>query len=102
MSATGLKVEQVVGQYVERVIPPSSHQLVFEKYRQAIIEKHPVQWEEVSVYPSGKKIGLVKISPVFDSAGVCTNLVGAVHDITEFRKVEEAAQKNQSEITPSK
>jgi PAS domain S-box-containing protein len=96
--ATGLNAGQIVGKYVEEVLPPSAHEMVFPKYRIAIQEKRTIQWEEVSVYPSGKKIAIVKVNPVFDERGVCTNLVGAVHDITEFREAEEAVRKSQEEL----
>ena len=98
LAATGLNAGQIIGKYVEEVIPPDSHKLVFTKYKTAIQEKRTVQWEEVSIYPSGKKTAIVKVNPVFDERGVCTNLVGAVHDITEFREAEEAVRKSQEEL----
>src|SRR5262249_30686165 len=51
-------------------------------------ERRTVRWEEISAYPSGTKHGDVAITPVFDAAGACTNLVGTVHDVTVRRQAE--------------
>jgi PAS domain S-box-containing protein len=81
LSANGLRIEQVIGKDVERVLPPSTHQLVLSKYRQAIQEKRSVQWEEMTIHPDGKKTIVVTINPVFDERGDCTYLVGNMHDV---------------------
>src|SRR5919109_4612257 len=89
LQATGLKSDQVIGRYIEEVIPPASHELVLANYRKAIEERVPVMWEEVSVYPSGNKTAIVTVNAIYDDAGICTHLVGAVHDLTEIKKIEE-------------
>src|SRR5687768_15304737 len=83
LTTTGLTREQVEGRYVHEVIPEPSLSLVLQKYRQAIIEKRRVQWEEITPYPTGVKTGVVTVTPVWDDQGVCRQLVGSVHDITE-------------------
>jgi PAS domain S-box-containing protein len=88
--ATGLSESQVVGRYVDEVIPEPSLSLVITKYRQAIEERRTVQWEEVTKYPSGRKFGSVSVTPVFDAIGTCTQLVGTVSDVTEQRLQQEA------------
>lgn len=98
LSATGLSADQVHGKAVEEVVPPASHDLVFSNYRKAIQEKRSVQWEEVSEFPSGKRTAIVRVSPVFNEQGICTNLVGAVHDVTEFRNAEMAVRKLQEQV----
>lgn len=42
--ATGLAKSDVVGKYIEEVIPRSAHALVLSKYRQAISTKQAVSW----------------------------------------------------------
>ena len=99
VSTTGLEYSQVVGKRVDEVIPESSLTLVLEKYREAIREKRVVRWEETSEYPTGTLTGEVSIVPVLDDTGNCTHLVGAIHDITERRKLESQfrqAQKMES------
>ena len=86
---TGLPFEQVVGKKVNEVIPEPSLSMVLGKYRQAIEEKTIVRWEEISDYPNGRLTGEVSVAPVIDDAGKCTHLVGAVHDITGRKRVEE-------------
>lgn len=87
--ATGLKKEQVIGKKVRDVIPPESLPLVLDKYRQALERCEQVEWEEVSHYPSGKKIGIVCVTPIVNSQGDCNMMVGVVHDITQRKKQEE-------------
>jgi len=88
LKATGLAEDHVVGRLVEEVIPPASLAAVRDRYREAVRERRTVRWEEVSEYPSGTRHGDVAITPVFDAAGVCTNLVGTVHDVTPRREAE--------------
>jgi PAS domain S-box-containing protein len=88
--ATGLTEEQVVGRYVDEVIPEPSLSLVLANYRRAIAERVTVRWEEVTPYPAGTKIGEVSITPVIEPNGQCTQLVGTVSDVTEVRAQQEA------------
>jgi len=93
LQATGLKSDQVVGRFADEIIPPSSQPLVFGNYKKSIQEKVPVIWEEVSEYPAGRKTAIVTINAVYNEAGICTHLVGAVHDITERKQMEEIVLK---------
>ncbi|MFA5267457.1 MAG: PAS domain S-box protein [Methanoregula sp.] len=88
LDTTGIPEEQVIGKYVHDVIPEPSLTLVLEKYNQAIRDNTTVSWEEITEYPSGKKWGDVRVTPLTDATGRCTNLVGSVHDITERKLVE--------------
>jgi PAS domain S-box-containing protein len=72
LARLGLQAEEVIGNSVESVFPVSIHQLIFDNYRKAVRERKAVQWEE--------KSAVVTVSPIFDSQGVCTNLVGVIHD----------------------
>ncbi len=98
LAVTGLSREQVVGKRMEEVLPPESHALVKEKYKQAIQEHKTVKWEEVSAYPTGTLYGEVSASPFYDSSGTCTYLVGSVHDITEIRRAELKIRKMNEEL----
>ena len=93
LEITGLPEGQIVGVSARDVIPASAHALVFGKYREAIESGLPAHWEEVSEYPTGKKIGAVTVVPVMDALGVCTQLVGMVHDITERTLADQAIRE---------
>lgn len=97
LQTTGLSREQIVGQYVDAIIPEPSLSTVLANYEKAIREKNKQQWEETSMYPAGTRTGIVTITPVFNNNGDCEMLVGTVHDITE--RVE--AQKEKDKIAYS-
>jgi PAS domain S-box-containing protein len=86
--ATGLIPGKVIGQPVQAVIPEPSLSQVLGHYRQAIHEKRAVHWDEITEYPTGTKCGEVMVTPVFDSQGACTELLGRVHDVTERKRQE--------------
>ncbi|MFC6223563.1 PAS domain S-box protein [Hymenobacter artigasi] len=87
---TGLPVEQVVGRYVEDIIPEPSLSLVLTKYREAISSMERVIWQETTDYPTGQVTGEVSVTPVPDEHGRCCQLVGVVHDLTKEKQVEKA------------
>ena len=95
-SITGLSEEMVVGKFVKEIIPEPALSIALNKYKLAILEKSVVKWIETTEYPTGKLIGDVSISPVFDNVGNCTHLVGSVHNITEKRRIE--YEKNKAYI----
>ena len=89
LRSTGLTSDQVIGRYVDEVIPSYRHELVFNNYRKAIQERVPVTWEEVSTDPAGTKTAIVTVNAIYNEAGNCTHLVGAVHDLTEIKQIEQ-------------
>ena len=94
LDATGFTEEHIVGKRVDEVIPEPSLSLVLGKYKQAIEQNRSVKWEETSVYPSGEKTGDVTITPALNEEGVCTHLIGSVHDITERLRAEQEIRSN--------
>ncbi|EEF59685.1 ATP-binding protein [Pedosphaera parvula] len=93
LATTGLSENQVTGKLVNEVIPEPSCSMVLGHYKQAIQERKTIRWEETSNYPSGKKVGMVSITPIFNPDGVCINLIGTVHDITERKQIEEKLER---------
>ena len=89
LDATGLSESRVTGKLVEEVIPQPSYSLALENYKKAIREKKTSRWEETTDYPSGRRVGAVSVTPIFDSRGKCINLIGTVHDLTERKRSEE-------------
>jgi PAS domain S-box-containing protein len=86
---TGIDEGAVVGRLVTEVVPEPSLSLVLANYRRAIAERRMVTWDEVSSYPAGVRHGEVSVAPVFDASGVCTHLVGSVHDVTQNRLAQQ-------------
>lgn len=97
LNATGLALDQIIGKNVKDVIPEPSLSIVLGHYETAIKTKSSVSWEEITPYPTGTKIGEVRIAPIYDNNDNCKILIGSVHDITEIRnyskKLEESMEK---------
>ncbi|HET9830777.1 MAG TPA: PAS domain S-box protein, partial [Vicinamibacterales bacterium] len=98
LAAMGLTREQVEGRLVRDVIPPPSTDLVLKHYRDAIQSGRTVRWKEVSTYPSGRRVGEVAVTPLFDANGVATHLIGIVHDITEREALEESLHQREDRL----
>jgi PAS domain S-box-containing protein len=96
--ATGLPEQAVVGRRVDEIIPEPSLGLVRSKYRQAIATASPVSWQETSRYATGERHGEVSVTPVYDGAGRCVQLVGTVHDITDRKRVEEERRRIEEQL----
>jgi PAS domain S-box-containing protein len=79
LAASGLRIEQVIGKDVEKIFPASTHQLIVSKCKQAIEEKGTVQWEQAAIGSNGPIMTILVLNPVFDERGVCTKLVGCMH-----------------------
>lgn len=94
-NVTGMTAEMVEGKLVDDIIPEPSLSLVLEKYRQSIKQNSVVKWEETSNYPSGQLMGDVSVAPVINEKGICTHLVGSVHDITEQKRSEKIIRENE-------
>ncbi len=96
LAVTGLTREKVVGKRIEEVLPETAHAL--GKYKEAISEKKTVFWEQVFAYPTGELAGAVTVTPVLNAHGVCTHLVGSIHDITEHEQVDEALRESEEKF----
>ncbi|MCJ8290182.1 MAG: PAS domain-containing sensor histidine kinase [Crocinitomicaceae bacterium] len=96
--STGLSIESIIGQLVNDVIPEPSLSKVLEFYSKAIAENETIRWEEVSDYPTGKLTGDVSVSPIYNTEGECTFLVGSVHDITLRKQAEVQLQRKKEEL----
>lgn len=96
--ATGLAEQAIIGKLVDEVITTESTANVLSRYALAIERREPVSWLEISEYPSGKKYGEVKVTPVFDTEGKCTNLVGTVHDLTRYMQAEAEQRRLEEQL----
>lgn len=93
---TGLSSEKVIGKLITEVIPEPSLSIVLEKYKEAVNEKKFVTWEETTDYPTGRRTGVVTVGPVIDNNDECSNLIGSVHDITEYKLALKKVNESES------
>jgi PAS domain S-box-containing protein len=98
LDATGLKREEVEGRLVRDVVPSPSAELALKHYRVAIQSGRTVRWREVSVYPAGRRVGDVAVTPLYDRHGVATHLAGIVHDITDRESLEESLHQREERL----
>ena len=96
---TGLEENQIINKYIDEVIPKPSLNLVLENYQKAISTKSSVTWEEITTYPTGEKIASIIVTPIFNSKGICTQLIGTIHDITEERTASIEREKISNELS---
>ena len=95
LAGTGLTLETIVGKRIDEVMPKDTHPQVIDKYKEAIRSRAPVSWEQVAVFPAGKRVGHMTALPVFDASGTCTHILGTVHDVTQLRQTEEILRQAQ-------
>ncbi|MDB5280797.1 MAG: domain S-box-containing protein [Ferruginibacter sp.] len=98
LQAMGITLKQLQNKHVKDIIPRSSLHLVLGKYKEAIDTKKTVHWEETSEYATGIKTGIVSISPIYNEAGKCIQLVGTVYDITERKKAEQLISQSEAKF----
>src|SRR5262249_53331934 len=72
--------------------------MVLSHYREAILSGQTARWEEESVYPAGRRCGEVAVTPLYDSCGVATHLIGIVHDITKRKRLEESLRESEERL----
>jgi PAS domain S-box-containing protein len=83
------KKEEVVGKYIDEITPEPLLSTVLKKYREAILTRQTVRWEDVFNYPiTGKTYGSISVTPVFNNRGNCTMLVVTLNNITDRKKAE--------------
>jgi len=80
---TGWTREQVEGQPIEKIMPEASHELVREKYNEAIALGKVIDYVEEAQHPSGIKYGEIRVIPVIGEPGDPVRILGIANDITE-------------------
>lgn len=89
MLQTGLPDEAVIGQPVSTIIRSPAWELLRENALKAIQQQDKVEYEDVNEFPTGRRIGIISLTPATD-VNACKNyLIGSVHDITEIRNYTE-------------
>ena len=95
---SGLEKDQVLGKEIGDVLPKSVKINLFKNNENAIKTNKTIKWEEEIEYRLGKRYGEIAVTPFWDNAGVCTYIVGSIHDITENKLAEISIRKVNEEL----
>jgi len=86
---TKLQPEQVVGKYVEEILPESDVDTAVSGYKRAIETREIVSYIEMVDFGFGVDVVETTITPVFDKIGECKFLIGASRDIKQLVQTRE-------------
>lgn len=98
LEATGLTIDQVLGSYIDDVVPQPSLDLALEHFRTAIRENRTVSWDATTIYSTGQRTGHVSVTPVPDAGGRCAHLIVTVHDVTARVQAEQALRDHTAQL----
>ncbi|TDP88739.1 PAS domain S-box-containing protein/diguanylate cyclase (GGDEF)-like protein [Halanaerobium saccharolyticum] len=91
-NATGLKTEDIKGKTPVEAFGKDFGEELETNYRQCLIEKKTISYEEELDLPAGKRIWLTKLTPVINDKGEAEKIVGTSLDITENKIKENEIQ----------
>jgi PAS domain S-box-containing protein len=80
---TKLKPDEVIGKYVQEILPEKDLNTAVRGYKKAIQTRQPAQYIEMVDFGFGLDIVETTIMPVFDNSGRCNYLIGASRDIKQ-------------------
>ncbi|SHF14676.1 PAS domain S-box-containing protein [Cnuella takakiae] len=80
---TGWQPEQVIEKPMEKIIPPTSQDLVREKYKAALETEQIVDYIEESEHPSGNKYAQIRVIPIKGQNGEPWRILGIANDLTD-------------------
>lgn len=95
-AVTGLREDQVVGHRPQDILPPEAAEFALGRYRAAVDSRVPLVYSEDIMLPAGRVVFETILTPIIDSEGNCTHLLGALRDITARKVAEEALQESEA------
>jgi two-component system sensor histidine kinase NreB len=95
---TGLDSEGIVGNEVEYLLHQKESKFTIDKCKEAIRAKKSFFYEESFDLLEGQIILEIKLTPIFDSNGLCTHLLAVAHNITEYKHAEKKLQVSKQEV----
>ncbi len=95
-SVTGLSEADVIGRRPEEFLPPAAAEFVLQRYREAIDVGEVLKYSEDILLPAGRVVFETVLTPIMDSSGQCTHLLGAMRDISDRTFAEEALRESES------
>lgn len=81
--------EDAYGKLIEDVYDTEMAEFLTNKYRQAVIAKKPIFYDDNFELPNGKLSGESVLTPIFNEEGICTHVISITRDITEQKRFEE-------------
>jgi PAS domain S-box-containing protein len=88
-----LSEHQVIGKSLEEIMPEPIRSHFTTKTKEAIETGKPVRFETDASLSKGLMHFDTTVTPIFDEAGNCTNLMVASHDITDRKRAELALRR---------
>jgi sigma-B regulation protein RsbU (phosphoserine phosphatase) len=86
----GYHASEMIGQSVNRIIPPNAHAQEAEILKRLCHGEHLEHYETVRIAKDGRHVAVsLTISPVLDAAGTIIGASKIVRDITERKQMEE-------------
>lgn len=95
---SGYNEDQVIGHYLNDFVPESDLNVILMNYQLAISTKNKVTWEYERNYATGLKTIITTVTPIFNSKGICTQLIGTIHDVTKERIALNEREKISNEL----
>lgn len=92
---TGLTESNVVGLRPEDILPPDAAAEALDRYQAAVDSRAVLTYAEDIVLPAGRVVFETILTPILNSFGDCTHLLGALRDVTERAAAEEALRKSE-------
>ena len=96
LRVTGLRESDVVGCRPEQFLPPETAVMLLERYQAAIDSREAVTYSEDVVLPAGHVVFEAMVTPIFDSTGDCTHILGALRDVTARTAAELALRESEA------
>lgn len=93
LKVTRIAKEQIIGRYIEEILPKEKASFVIGKYKEAVYGKGMIKYEEGVELPIGLITVETTLIPIHDQDGKCTHLLGIAHDISRHKEVEESLRR---------
>jgi PAS domain S-box-containing protein len=88
----------VIGKHLRDIYPPSIAERHLKALRGVIERDRPVSTELLEEFPTGKRWIDARLTPVKDSSGAITGVLGLSADITERKKAQESLAQSEEKF----
>lgn len=97
LQITGFTAAQMIGHTLEEILPPEEAAEVRTHYHAALQGHEPLIYEEELCLPAGRFVFETTLTPIWNEAGQCTQLLGTSHDMTARKCAEEVWRASQQQ-----